>query len=975
MKVLEQICRLPDDIKQPLLENQIIHLALVKPKQALSLFETNFYLWSSSKEALKNLFDKLPATTTLKQAVFLHRQDWDIEDWKTIVTLQDLDENKLLKIFIDPRARKFVNDDWIRYFILTKNGSIENSQRILATYDMPLDKEFLIAYLNKLKDHDYPVEESQEFVQKFILLKESYLADPSLLKAFKESITGLHKKSPYSIVDTIFDIEPFLAKLPPDVRKEIAVFYVEHLPKDFNEEIYSPEERDLLNHLIDTFEIQSPFSVYLGLTDGSPDRIQKAIQSLVEQKMYAQNKPALITALSSLSKVLSKNPLFWVPVGCQFVNDYLSEKNLKHSSLEVLKTLSHSDFPNLQHLFLIHALKVDSSDYDKLVLNQLENLIEHNQLNIVDEIISNSTFSRYLENGYLIGTFKKMVEKFFVKVIENSLQEPDEKKKIHALKGVIQKLPLCNYKDLGFEKLWKQFALCIGRCLLSSNYKESYFDVMMEFADKYSQLYGTKELNTKERSALTKGTISPALVGKVHPNVSKFQLEIVNVLLADFNNFMQSPACQKEHLNIIIRLFKNIMPKLSPQASEEFYNGMYVFFHNFFSFPGLYQEVEMCKSVFGLLNEAIEDRQLYTGAYAHLLKTANCFSGLTFNDIQLTEPWLNSMVKTFNGLYNDKAFAHFWKREHLFVTTKEIVQNYGKFLNNLFYILPPTNPYFPSVSKELIYVLADIKRLNYPTPHPTEILAWSLYLGHPHNPISEKTFIEVMAFIVDDYPQATMALSFSWLLERYHSILTTSKLSVSEPIIIRLNKLLGKLPIGNASLTHMVKVTNFLNEFLPYCEGHMDQSHNLGCILTQSILKWLLPSAQDDMIIPKSLQSLAIIKKLSASKLSRGSSVIFFGSLRKLTEFICGHYQQSKKPQIGAVLLDVLSLTLNSPCAPDPESRQLWETVIYNICEKIITTIGGLYTEKLVETLRKSQIAQLLTATQIEKLHAAFKRS
>ena len=209
-----------DEVKGPLLEKYLLHIAMAKPKQAQKVFENNVNLWNGSNESLKSLFDKLPPEVHLRYTIFIHMSEWNLEDWKMLHTIESLDENSLFKIFIDPRSRKFVDNAWILRLI-TFNASIKSAQKLLESLPTPPNANFLIVYLNKLKENDYPVEESQHFVKKMLKLENSF-ADASVLSEFKEVLHSLHQNSPLSLIDTINDLEPFIEKLSDKEKKDFA---------------------------------------------------------------------------------------------------------------------------------------------------------------------------------------------------------------------------------------------------------------------------------------------------------------------------------------------------------------------------------------------------------------------------------------------------------------------------------------------------------------------------------------------------------------------------------------------------------------------------------------------------------------------------------------------------------------------------------------------------------------------------------
>ena len=944
---------------------------MAKPKQALSVFEDNLFLWKGSKESLKAFFNQLTYQTLLRYSVFFHIRDWRLEDWQTMTSSEGLDENSLLKLFIDPRARKFIDTPWIRYFIFTKNSSIGHCHKILGAFPLPNDKEFLIDYLHKLKAQGFPVEESHAFLKKFLKLGNTP-EDPSVISGIKLLLESCHQKSPHGLIDTIFDLEPFLGQLPEKEKQDFAASYLNCLPTDFQDELYDAEERACLNHLIDTFEIQSSFSVYLGLTDSSIDKIERALKLLVEKKLYAKDRHAIKKALACLSRVLSHNPQFWISVGDQFMQNYLSEKNVKFNSSDIIKILSDTDFPLLQYLLLSLALDAEGLDRAKLILSHLESLINQGQFDLVNNLMLHPHFLHYLQNGFLSGSFKKMTQAFLIKFCIYITYEPDDTKKINAFKSTLPKIPLCQYKDTGFDKVWHQMAKCIGHCMLGSVEPESYCSLICEFSDLYSRLYGWQELNHKARSSLTKGVNRTELAGKDSPKISILQFEILKVLFTYLAPFLLDTASRKKRLDFTVQLLKNTILKLHPKAYEEFHDAVMLLFQNFFKSPGLYQNVELTQTVFDLLSEALKS-QIYTGAYAMLLKTANCFSGLTFIDNQLTELWFASCIQVFNFISDDKSFANCWEGDNVDILLNvNTIQDYVLFLNNLIYTLLPTHPCFDTASKSLASIFVKLTHLRYPCPASFEIVSWRLYLGLPHGKLNEKLFIIAMESIMNNFPKAIISMGFGRLISRFYAALTSSNLNVTQLVLTCLSKLLGMLPIETATASNVIAVEHFMQYFLLYCETHMNPPETLGPALTNSILKWLLPTPQDEIDAGKLLSTLRIINKISESKLSKGSSLILFGSLRKLTEYICSHYPKTSDTQLDDALLQVLILILNPMNAPDHENSQLWEPVIFNICEKIINTIGGKYAKRIVLLFLDSQIGLLLKPSQVEKLCATL---
>ncbi len=975
IKALETSCSLPEDAKRQLLELQLLHLCSTKPKQAVALFENNPYYWIRSQETLKSLFDKLPVNTALKFSVFCLLPQWSFEDWKQIVQTENIKEGQLLQILTDPRASLYIDAQWMEYFILTKNASLENSLILLQAYPLPLSFEFLMAYYEKLKAQSYPINTCLDFIKRVSRIDTPMFTDNQVETKLKEILRHLHKKCPSSLIDTIFDVDLFISKLPSDSKTAFGIYFLECLPIDFEDNDYSNEERACLNTLLEKISTPSNFSVYLDLTDEAVDKNEKGIQTLLKANMFRDHRPAIKSALSDLSKILSKNPAFWEPVGRQFVESYLSDKNTHISPRDILDVLNDTDHPHLQHLYLTHALKSNSSDYDKSALKYLIDLTQNSHLECVDNIISHPNFSKYLNSGHFANAFKTAVESYLLKSLDLSNNNFNEKKQQLLLSKIIPKIAYCHFKDVSFDRIRKKFAHNIGQCLLLAADKSCFYDLMNSFGETYSNLFGSKKLGVEERKALTMSTISPELVGRSHPHVCRFHMECLNVLLENFKAFTSSCKHPEKQVDHIVRMLNNIMSKLHPEASKEFYCVMQLFLHHFFNAPTLYNNVKMCTSVFDVFEKALSN-YFYTGAYEQLLETVNTFSGKTFQNESLTPIWMGCCIKAFNVLYDDKAFDKFWKtRQDKFVTNNQLVRNYGAFLNNIFCALPPTSPYFPSFSANLMYVLADIQRKKYPLPAFVEILAWSIYLGNSHNNLDERHFNGVMQNILDYYPLANIDLAFSWLLQRYLKTLTINALNISKPILGFFDQLLGMLPIGKASEFHVSQVSQFLDEFMPYCEKHLPQASNLQVIFMQTVLKWLLPSPQDALNIAKTRQILKTMKQLCASSLSKGSSLLIIGSLRKMTEHICSFYStSSEKSELDELCMSILDLILNPAQIPDTQTRSLWEPVVFNICEKILGIVNPSNHKKIKNLLQSRQIQHALGSQQRDKLLAMINK-
>ena len=324
----------------------------------------------------------------------------------------------------------------------------------------------------------------------------------------------------------------------------------------------------------------------------------------------------------------------------------------------------------------------------------------------------------------------------------------------------------------------------------------------------------------------------------------------------------------------------------------------------------------------------------------------------------LTELSIKSCAKVISCLNDDNSFYNqFTKLESGYNAIEQgmVVIEYSILLRNLIYTLPHTHPCFQLIRNTGANTLAQLEQIRYPFLDIMHILTMRFFLNQLNVKLNETQFKHIIDLTADQFskvPKANISISFGWLLNLYYKTLANSNLIVTPSILNSFNKLLSMLPARQATSAHVKQLYYFIDCFLLYWKCDMQTPETLGPALTNSLLKWLLPNAEDEIDLCKIKNSILIIKKIVSSEISKGASVNLYGSLRKITEYICSHYPKaSQNPQIDEVLLDLLELTLKPQQAPDPESRQLWEPVIVNICEKIIAPIGRMHPLKLEEFL------------------------
>ena len=436
------------------------------------------------------------------------------------------------------------------------------------------------------------------------------------------------------MIDTTVDLETFIPKLPPQAKKDFIAYYLELLPKDFEGMMFGTEERSHLYSLIDSYAIESPFSVYLGMTDPSKNKIEGAFKLLLEKKFFKQDKDAQKKILCIFTQMISENPTLWNSLGLQFIDEYLFDRNLPLSSKEIVQALSGAHFPELQFLCLDFALKVSSAECRKAALHHLEDLIAHNEFTMVHKVLCDPKFSNWIQNGYLAVSFKKAVDRFLIQWIEFGEQVHDKNNLRLILTEVIQQIKYCNYKDQSFDNFFKKMAGFIGRGLEKSAEQDLfYYEFMDEFVNRYIELY---QGNAQKGSTRTASLLdaSEEMQRPYPAKISKFHIDIAQTLLSKFEPNIQNQQQQKAYINHLLKFFQKILPPLNPDAKELLISPLQDFVQNFFAHPLLYQNDDLCKEVFYTLNMALS-KQVYVGHFYNLLETANCFSGLRLSDIEL----------------------------------------------------------------------------------------------------------------------------------------------------------------------------------------------------------------------------------------------------------------------------------------------------------------------------------------------------
>ena len=165
-KAMDALCKLPENIARQLTERYLQNLAMSKPSQACSLFKSSAHLWENSPQALKALYDSLSVEAPVKYTVFLSFPEWRKEEWQQMASLQNLNEDRLFQLLMDPRSRDFVDASWIHHFIVTQSSSWERSLCLIDTFPIPTHEEFFLGYLKRLKHCGFPLYESKSFLKK-----------------------------------------------------------------------------------------------------------------------------------------------------------------------------------------------------------------------------------------------------------------------------------------------------------------------------------------------------------------------------------------------------------------------------------------------------------------------------------------------------------------------------------------------------------------------------------------------------------------------------------------------------------------------------------------------------------------------------------------------------------------------------------------------------------------------------------------
>ena len=169
---------------------------------------------------------------------------------------------------------------------------------------------------------------------------------------------------------------------------------------------------------------------------------------------------------------------------------------------------------------------------------------------------------------------------------------------------------------------------------------------------------------------------------------------------------------------------------------------------------------------------------------------------------------------------------------------------------------------------------------------------------------------------------------------------STQKLPVTKAIVESLNVILSLYPPEKASSDDVFKLKQFLSSFLMYFNPKTAEEHCTANIFVGIIIKWLLTSAQQNYDFYKINATFNNLHLLIKSPLFKGSSIMLCGSLKKITDIVCSNYTPLCV-NIPSLLLQIFDVAINPKCELDVQSQSLLAPVIYYICEKIISTLGG----------------------------------
>ncbi len=976
-KTLDAICKLPEEIVRPLTERYLKELAISNPNKAGLLYKENSYLWETSQIDLKALYHALPAEAPLKLTVFFSLDAWDKEDWLQLANLEHLNHSQKFQLFIDPRSKNYVDENRLHRFILTPSATLEQAACLLDAFPMPLQDEFLLGYVMKLKRSEFPFYESNHLLNK--LLEQAHLTQPfsdSFLNELKALLKSVHKKSSTALMGTLDKLDSLVSKLPAPKQKEFVEFYLELLPKDFENSSFGVKERALLYTLIETYKIQSPFAAYLGLTDSSTEKTLEALNLLSKKNYFQNDKSAQKALLCRFSQIMSASADLWETVGKSFFQQHLVVKMQCLSSLDILQALYQTSIPELQNLFIVNALQNGSEQYQQTALRYLEDLSDQANYLVLFLFLEHPKFPKWVENGRHAVSFRQCVERFILSWIKRGESTDDPESVKSSLTTIPNLVKYCNFKDQSFDTLLSKIAEAIARGLEKKHLDVPFcFQLIEQITISLEAVYEPKGKKiTSKKSSLSKS--APQKNGNCKSlKISKLQIEIIKLLLHNIKEKFSNPYDNIPYVLNLITLFQNFIPELHPEAKTLIIPSLQIFFEQFFTTPCYFCDANLCGAFFRILSQALQNN-IYSGHFYSLMETANTFSGLQIGELELP-PRRYEMLKTvFNSLVKDDTFSFFWNNlKSISNLNVHIIKAFVRFCQNFVYSLSPELDAFelelPNY-KQFVLTVLPLEKIAILKPH---IYEWSIYLGSLPPKLDEKSFCDSIQQIAKHFPENNKPLCFKYLLQIFEDSIRNEKFPVTQAIVESFVCLLKLYRMDTYYLEYgvdghihiMCDLSAFILTFTEYFVPHTPEEEKAANLFISEIVKWSFDSYKHIFHSRIMTLSLGIINTLLKAPIAKGNTIILFGSLTKLADIACAHH--------GPQLLDlswILTHLFENLLYPrvnlDAQSRSLLKPLIFNTCNKIILGLTVSEHATLLKLLKEADPSRILDDRQIEIL-------